>query len=166
MQGDLFAAVALPADPSQLSEGQRDFLFAYAERAWNVHVRQRRIGISSWAALCAYLKVDMGGLGRERFRVLFLDTKNNLMADEIMGEGTVNAAPAYPREIMRRALELDAAAVILVHNHPSGDPTPSAADIETTRQCIDAGKALRIAVHDHVVVGANAVASFRALGLI
>ena len=98
--------------------------------------------------------------------MLFLDKKNQLIADEVMAEGTVDHAPVYPREVMRRALELNASAAILVHNHPSGDPTPSSADIDMTRQVIDAGRALRIAIHDHVVVGRDGVASFKALGLI
>jgi DNA repair protein RadC len=96
----------------------------------------------------------------------FLDKKNQLIVDEVMNEGTVDHAPVYPREVARRALELSASAVILVHNHPSGDPTPSAADIDMTRQVIEAGRALKIAVHDHLVVGREGVASFKALGLI
>jgi DNA repair protein RadC len=98
--------------------------------------------------------------------VLFLDKKNRLLADELMGQGTIDHAPVYPREVVRRALELSASAVILVHNHPSGDPTPSQADIDMTRQVIDAARALRITVHDHLVVGRDGVASFKALGLI
>jgi len=126
----------------------------------------RRCVISSWSALTGYLKVSMAHLEREAFRVLFLDKKNQLIADEVMGEGTVDHAPVYPREVMRRALELSASALILVHNHPSGDPTPSSADVDMTRQVIEAGRALRIAIHDHVVVGAQGIASFKALGLI
>jgi DNA repair protein RadC len=102
---------------------------------------------------------------REQFRVLYLDKKNQLIADELMNRGTVDHAPVYPREVMRRALELSSSAVILVHNHPSGDPTPSRADIEITRQVVEAGKPLSIAVHDHLVVGRDGVASFKALGL-
>lgn len=165
-QGELFANVTLPHDPAHLSEDQRDFLFGYAERAWNVHVRKQRVAISSWAAVLAYLKVDMAGLGRERSRVLFLDNRNQLIADEIMGDGTPNAAPLYPREVIRRAIALDAMSVILVHNHPSGDSTPSAQDVSVTKQVIDAGKPLGIAVHDHLVVAAGGIASLKALGLI
>jgi DNA repair protein RadC len=94
-----------------------------------------------------------------------LDNKNQLILDEVMGQGTVDHAPVYPREVARRALEVSAAAVILVHNHPSGDPTPSRADIEMTKQVVEAGKALRIAVHDHLVVGRDGVASLKSLGL-
>jgi len=126
---------------------------------------KRRTVISSWSALLAYVKTAIAHEGREQFRVLFLDKKNQLIADEVMNRGTVDHAPVYPREVMRRALELSASAVILVHNHPSGDPTPSSADVDMTRQVVEAGRPLRIAVHDHLVVGRNGTASFRALGL-
>ena len=126
----------------------------------------KRPVISSWSALLAYVKAALAHEAREQFRVLFLDKKNQLIADETMNRGTVDHAPVYPREIMRRALELSASAVILVHNHPSGDPTPSAADVDMTRQVIEAARSLRIAVHDHLVVGRDGVASFKALGLI
>src|SRR6476659_6837718 len=102
---------------------------------------------------------------REEFRILFLDKRNCLIADEVMGRGTVDHAPVYPREVVRRALELSASAVILVHNHPSGDPTPSAADVEMTRQVVEAGRSLRIAVHDHLIAARDGVASLKALGL-
>jgi DNA repair protein RadC len=126
----------------------------------------RRPVISSWSALLAYVKTALAHEAREQFRVLFLDKKNQLIADELMNRGTVDHAPVYPREIVRRALELSASAVILVHNHPSGDPTPSSADVDMTRQVIEAARSLRIAVHDHLVVGRDGVASFKALGLI
>ncbi len=125
----------------------------------------RRTVISSWSALLAYARAAMAGASREQFRVLFLDKKNQLIADEVMNEGTVDHAPVYPREVMRRALELSASAIILAHNHPSGDPTPSSADVAMTRQVADAGKTLGIAVHDHIVVGREGVASLKALGL-
>jgi DNA repair protein RadC len=125
----------------------------------------KRPVISSWQALLAYVKTALALEAREQFRVLFLDKRNQLVADEIMGRGTVDHAPVYPREVVRRALELSASAIILVHNHPSGDPTPSAADIDMTRQVVEAGRALRIAVHDHLVVGRDGVASLKALGL-
>jgi DNA repair protein RadC len=126
----------------------------------------RRTVISSWTALLAYVRVALANEPREQFRVLFLDKKNQLILDEVMNRGTVDHAPVYPREVMRRALEVSAASLILVHNHPSGDPTPSSADVEMTRQVIDAGRTLKIAVHDHLVVGREGVASFKALGLI
>ena len=124
----------------------------------------RRAVISSWSALLAYVKTALAHEAREQFRVLFLDKKNQLIADETLNRGTVDHAPVYPREVMRRALELSASAVILVHNHPSGDPAPSAADIEMTRQVVEAGRSLRIAVHDHLIVGREGVASLKALG--
>src|ERR1700761_1718975 len=121
--------------------------------------------ISSWNALLAYVRAELAHEAKEQFRVLFLDKKNQLILDEQLGSGTVDHAPVYPREVARRALELSASAVILVHNHPSGDPTPSAADIAMTRQVVDALRPLRISVHDHLVVGRDGVASLKALGL-
>lgn len=125
----------------------------------------RRTVISSWSALLDYVRVALAHEPREQFRVLFLDKRNQLIADEVLGHGTVDHAPVYPREVVRRALELSSSAVILVHNHPSGDPTPSQADIDMTRQVVEASRALRVAVHDHLVVGRDGVASFKALGL-
>ncbi len=125
----------------------------------------KRPVISSWSALLAYVRVALQHEAREQFRVIFLDKKNQLIADEVMARGTVDHAPVYPREVMRRALELSACAVILVHNHPSGDPSPSRADIDITRQVVEAGKPLGVVVHDHLVVGRDGVASFKALGL-
>jgi DNA repair protein RadC len=125
----------------------------------------KRPVISSWSALLAYVKAALAHEAREQFRVLFLDKKNQLIADEVMNRGTVDHAPVYPREVMRRALELSASAVILVHNHPSGDPTPSAADVDMTRQVVEAGRPLRIAVHDHLIAARDGVASLKALGL-
>ncbi|MFI4965462.1 MAG: DNA repair protein RadC [Caulobacterales bacterium] len=125
----------------------------------------KRPVISSWSALLAYVKAALAHEAREQFRVLFLDKKNQLIADEVMNRGTVDHAPVYPREVMRRALELSASAVILVHNHPSGDPTPSAADVDMTRQVVAAGRPLRIAVHDHLIAARDGVASLKALGL-
>ena len=127
-------------------------------------IRKRTV-IGSWSALLAYVKVALANEPREQFRVLFLDRKNQLILDEIQNRGTVDHAPVYAREVMRRALELSASSVILVHNHPSGDPTPSGADITITREVVDAGRALKISVHDHLVVGREGVASFKALGL-
>jgi len=122
--------------------------------------------LTSWAALLDYCAAAMARARREEFRVLFLDRKNTLIADEVQSSGTVDHTPVYPREIVKRALELGATAIILVHNHPSGDPTPSKADIAMTREVAEAAKALRILVHDHVVVGRSGHASFKALGLL
>ncbi|HEY2032583.1 MAG TPA: DNA repair protein RadC [Rhizomicrobium sp.] len=125
-----------------------------------------RSALSSWAALLDYVTAAMARNGHEEFRVLFLDRKNALIADEVQGRGTVDHTPVYPREIIKRALELSASAIILVHNHPSGDPTPSKADIDMTREIAGAAKALRIVIHDHIVVARGGVLSFKSLGLL
>jgi DNA repair protein RadC len=122
--------------------------------------------LSSWDRLMDHCQATMAHETREHLRILFLNKKNELIADEIQNSGTVDHAPAYPREIMKRALELGATALILVHNHPSGDPKPSQADIDMTQQIIRAATALSITVHDHVIVSRNGYASFRNLGLI
>ena len=125
-----------------------------------------RPALSSWSALLDYCAAAMARAETEEFRVLFLDRKNCLIADEVQNRGTVDHTPVYPREIVKRALELTASAVILVHNHPSGDPTPSKADIQMTREIVTAAKALSIAVHDHLVIGRGGHASFKSLGLL
>lgn len=121
--------------------------------------------LSSWRALSDYARAALAHLPREQFRALYLDRRNILMRDELVADGTVDHAPVYPREVIRRALELSASALILVHNHPSGDPTPSPADILVTRRIIDAAKVFGLQVHDHLVVGREGSASFRTLGL-
>ncbi len=126
----------------------------------------RRPVITSSAQLQAYVKTALAHEPREQFRVLFLDKRNQLIADEVMNHGTVDHAPVYPREVVRRALEVSASAIILVHNHPSGDPTPSSADVTMTREVIEAARALKILVHDHLVVGREGTASFKTLGLL
>lgn len=122
--------------------------------------------LSSWTALLDYCMAAMARAPAEEFRVLFLDRKNVLIADEVQARGTVDHTPVYPREIIKRALEHGACAIILVHNHPSGDPTPSRADIEMTREIAAAAKALKITIHDHLVIGRGGHASFKALGLL
>lgn len=122
--------------------------------------------LSNFDAVTDYLHARLAHELTEEFRVLFLDNKNRLVRDEKFGEGTVNQAPAYPREIVKRAIELQASAVILVHNHPSGDPTPSRDDIQLTRAIADAAKPLGIAVHDHLVIARTGHRSLRADGLI
>lgn len=122
--------------------------------------------ISSWNELLAYCRAAMADEKTELFRILFLDRKNILIADEVQQRGTVDHTPVYPREVVKRALELGASAIILVHNHPSGDPTPSRADIEMTHQIATAAKALNIRVHDHLVIGHASEASFKSLGLL
>ena len=125
-----------------------------------------RPALSSWSALLDYCTAAMARSEKEEFRVLFLDRKNHLIADEVQNRGTVDHTPVYPREIIKRALELGASSIILVHNHPSGDPTPSKADIAMTREIAGAAKALSIAVHDHLVIGRGGHASFKSLGLL
>ncbi len=125
-----------------------------------------RPALSSWAALLDYCTAAMARGEKEEFRVLFLDRKNILVADEVQSRGTIDHTPVYPREIVKRALELSATAIILVHNHPSGDPTPSKADIDMTRDIIFAAKALGITVHDHLVIGRKGHASFKSLNLL
>ena len=126
----------------------------------------KRPVVSSWSQLLTYVRVAMAHESREQFRVLYLDKRNQLIADEVMNRGTVDHAPVYPREVVRRALELAASAIILVHNHPAGDPTPSGADIAMTKEIVEAARPMRIAVHDHLVVGRDGTASFKALGLL
>jgi len=126
----------------------------------------RRPLLGSFSAVEAYLRHRLAGLAREQFRVLFLDRANQLIADELMGDGTVDHAPVYPREVVRRALELNASACCLVHNHPTGNSNPSQADIAVTRQIVEAARALNISVHDHFLVAGDQVVSFRAQGLI
>ena len=121
--------------------------------------------LSSWTALLAYSRTTLAHLPREQFRALYLDRRNILLRDELVTDGTVDHAPVYPREVIRRALELSASALILVHNHPSGDPTPSQADIAMTRQIVDGAKLFGLQVHDHLVIGREGTASFRSLGL-
>lgn len=121
--------------------------------------------LTAWSQVKAYLRTAMAAEPREQFRVLFLDRGNRLIADEVMWRGSVDHAPVYPREVVRRALELSASALVLAHNHPGRDPRPSEADVEMTRQVVEAGRALRIAVHDHLLVAGDEVLSLRALGL-
>jgi DNA repair protein RadC len=122
--------------------------------------------LSSWNQVLDYLRAVQGFEDREQFRILFLDKKNRLIADEIQGTGTVDHTPVYVREVVKRALELSSSAIILVHNHPSGDPTPSRADIDMTRLIVEAARSLGVVVHDHVIVGRGGYASFRAMRLL
>ncbi len=122
--------------------------------------------LSSWDALLDYLTISLGHYDSERFRILFLDVKNRLIRDEEQQKGTVNHTPVYPREVMRRALELGASAIILVHNHPSGNPDPSRADVEMTKTIQDAGAKIGVTLHDHVIVSRTGTLSFRSRGLL
>ncbi len=170
--GSLSGVLAAPPDALMQVDGIGEAVAAYlgavaeiGRRASREAIRQRPV-ISSWSALLAYVRQDLQHERREYFRVLFLDTKNQLIADETMGAGTVDHAPVYPREIARRALELQASNLILVHNHPSGDTKPSRADIDVTRELIDALAPFDIKVHDHLIVGTSGVTSFKSSGLI
>lgn len=138
---------------------------AAAHRLAQAKVMNRN-ALSSWSALMEYCKTAMAHQDTEQFRILFLDKKNVLIADEQQAKGTVDHVPVYPREVVKRCLDLNASAIILVHNHPSGDPTPSRADIEMTRQIEKASKAVGIVVHDHVIIGKEYDTSFRSQGLI
>ena len=138
---------------------------AFAHRMAHARVIRRSV-ISSWDDLMAYARTVMAYRDTEQFRILFLDRKNVLIADEPQASGSVDHVPVYPREVARRALELNASALILVHNHPSGDPTPSTADVAMTEEIVRACAAIGVTLHDHVVIGRGGEASFRALGLI
>ncbi|UWS79544.1 DNA repair protein RadC [Phaeobacter sp. G2] len=140
-------------------------LEAAAQRMARARVMQRQV-ISSWDALLDYCHTAMAHRSTEHFRVLFLDRKNCLIADEEQARGTVDHVPVYPREVAKRALDLNASALILVHNHPSGDPTPSASDIDMTERINQALTPLGITLHDHLIIGSNAELSFRAEGLL
>lgn len=137
---------------------------ASAHRLARGQVKRRPV-LSSWTAVIDYCRAAMAFADREQVRVLFLDKRNQLIADEVLQTGTVDHAPVYPREVVKRALELSATAIILCHNHPSGDPTPSRADIDMTRKIIDVAKPLGIEVHDHIIVGKDGHASLKGLRL-
>ena len=168
MPAVLAASPAELARVEGLSEGAAaamKFVEAAALRSLRAAALDRPV-LSGWQALTDYLHAAMAHRMTEEFRVIFLNNRNMLIRDEAMGSGTVNAAPVYPREIVKRALELGASAVVLVHNHPSGDPSPSRDDIAMTKAVVEAGRHLGLSVHDHVVVGRGGHASFRALGLL
>ncbi len=136
-----------------------------AQRLARAKVLHREV-LSCWEALLDYCQTQMAHLEVEEFRILYLDRKNILIADERQGSGTVGHVPVFPREIVKRALELNASAFIMVHNHPSGDPTPSAADVAMTKAMCEAGKALDIKLHDHLIIGKSNHLSFRSEGLL
>jgi len=170
--GSFAEVIAAPRERLREVDGVGDSvatLLKIVEAAAHRLAKTRVIGrpaLSSWAALLDYCMAAMARGGREEFRVLFLDRKNVLVADEVQSRGTIDHTPVYPREIIKRALELSATAIILVHNHPSGDPTPSKADIDMTRDIAKAALALGITVHDHLVIGRKGHASFKSLNLL
>lgn len=170
--GDLNGVIAAPEPRLMQVPGattrvylQLKLLEAVAHRMARARVMHRDV-LSSWDALMTYCKTVMAYRDIESFRILFLDRKNVLVADEEQSKGTVDHVPVYPREVARRALELNASALILVHNHPSGDPTPSRADVEMTVAIDTACAAIGVTIHDHVIIGKETDASFRALGLL
>jgi DNA repair protein RadC len=139
---------------------------AAANRLARGEVMKKKTALSSWSAVLDYCRTAMAFDDKERFRILFLDKRNQVIADEVQQTGTVDHTPVYPREVIKRALELSATALILVHNHPSGDPTPSRADIQMTQAIVEIAKPLGIAVHDHIIVGKEGHASLKELKLI
>jgi DNA repair protein RadC len=170
--GSFANAISAPANEIAAIDGMGEasaaalkIVQAAAQRLARAEVIGRPV-LSNWDALMDYLNAVMARERVEQFRILFLDNKNRLIADEAQAKGTVNHTPVYPREVVRRALELQSAAIILTHNHPSGDPTPSRDDIVMTQQIIEAAKTLAIVVHDHVIVGNGTWLSFRREGLL
>ena len=168
-----FAGV-LNADVAALTEingmGETAAISLVAVREASVRLLQNEVMnqpvLSNWQSLMDYVRAAMAHGKKEQFRILFLNRKNVLIADEVQQEGTVDHTPVYPREVIKRALDLGASALILVHNHPSGDPTPSQADIEMTRELREAGEKLGIQLHDHIVVSKSGNTSFKTLGLL
>jgi len=170
--GSLAALIAATPEELKRVEGLGDgtaaaikFVEAVMLRALRTKALDRPV-LSGWQALLDYLHASMAQRTTEQFRVIFLNNRNIMIRDEVMNDGTVNAAPVFPREIVKRALDLGAAAVVLVHNHPSGDPQPSRDDIQMTRAIIEAGRHLGLSVHDHVIIGSGGHVSMRSAGLI
>ena len=170
--GDFSGVLSAPAPRLREVNGVGDAVIvelkvveAAAHRFAQSKVLRRQV-ISGWDAVVSYCRTVMAHRDTEQFRVLYLDRKNVLIADEAQGEGTVDHVPVYPREVVKRSLELNASAIILVHNHPSGDPAPSPEDIQMTRNIDTAAAALSIALHDHIIVGRAGETSFRAQGLL
>ena len=168
--GDFNRVLSAPADRIAAVPGAGDAVVqelkiveAAAHRMARARVMQRPV-ISSWDAILDYCHTAMAHRETESFRVLYLDRKNVLIADEEQAKGTVDHVPVYPREVVKRALILNASALILVHNHPSGDPTPSDSDISMTRQVAQAAQALGLVLHDHLIVGKSSELSFRSMG--
>ena len=166
--GDVFAA-----EPAQLREfdiDQKTLILFRAARESGRRLAERKVKdmpvLTNWQQLIDYCHAALAHEKTEQFRILFLDRKNVLIADEVQQRGTIDHTPVYPREVVKRALALNAAALILVHNHPSGDPKPSRDDIEMTKEIRKAAEALGISIHDHLVIGRKGHASFRSLGLL
>ena len=158
-------ALARVSGMGDISTAAIKIAHAAAIRLLQSRVSERPV-LANWQALLDYLRADMAHHAIERFRVLHLNTKNMLIRDEVMSEGSIDQAAVYVREVIRRAIDLGSASIILVHNHPSGDPAPSRADIEITRTIAEAGKRLGITVHDHIVMGTAGHSSLRGQGMI
>jgi DNA repair protein RadC len=170
--GDLNGVVAASEHRLLKVEGATDKVYlqlriaeAFAQRMARARVLERNV-LTSWEDLISYCRTSMAHRETEQFRILFLDRKNTVIADEEQATGTVDHVPVYPREVVKRALELNAGAIILVHNHPSGDPTPSQADIEMTERINAACRTISVGIHDHVIIGKEEEYSFRAARLI
>jgi DNA repair protein RadC len=172
---DVFGSFAevVNAPPARLKEvggvgeatiTQLKMIAATANRVAKGAIKTRET-LGSWSAVLDYCRTAMAFADKEQFRILFLDKRNQLIADEVQQTGTIDHTPVYPREVVKRALELSATAIILVHNHPSGDPTPSNADIQMTKQIVEIAGTLGISVHDHIIVGKNGHASLKGLKL-
>ncbi|MEF3046015.1 RadC family protein [Pseudotabrizicola sp. L79] len=168
--GDLNRVITAPVSRLQSVKGVGEAVVcelkifeSVAQRMMRARVMHKPV-LSSWDALLDYCHTTMAHRETEQFRILFLDRKNTLIADEEQAKGTVDHVPVYPREVVKRALELNASALILVHNHPSGDPTPSQADISMTNQINEACQVLGLTLHDHLIVGKSREVSFRSQG--
>ena len=170
--GNLAEVISAPRDRLREVDGVGEAVIDQLKivRAAATRLARRELAatpaLSSWRALIDYCTAQMAREPNEQFRILFLDRKNKLLKDEVQGRGTVDHTPVYPREVVKRALQLGASAIILVHNHPSGDPTPSSSDVDMTKQIVEAAKTLDIAVHDHIIVGRKGHTSFRQSQLI
>ena len=170
--GSFAEVIAAPAERLKETEGLGDaavtefkIVQAAAQRFAKGAVKKRPV-LSSWSSVLEYCRAAQAFAEKEHFRILFLDKRNQLIADEVQQSGTVDHTPVYPREVVKRALELSATAIILVHNHPSGDPTPSRADIQMTQAIVEVAKPLGINVYDHIIVGKEGHASLKGLKLI
>ena len=170
--GSFAEVLAAPAQRLEEVAGIKDatatdlkIVHAAAERLRRVEVKGKPV-LSSWSAVLDYCRTAQAFADKEQLRIIFLDKRNRLIADEVQQQGTVDHTPVYPREVVKRALELSATAIILVHNHPSGDPTPSRADIQMTQQIVEVARPLGISVHDHIIVGKDGHASLKGLKLI
>lgn len=167
LAGVFGAPIALLQEVSGIGEAvalDLKLISTIGHRTLKSELRQKQL-LSSWSAVIDYCHAAMAYETKEQFRILFLDKRNTLIADEVQQEGTIDHTPVYPREVVKRALELSATAIILVHNHPSGDPTPSRADIDMTKLIVETAKPLGIAVHDHIIIGKDGHVSLKGLRL-